>query len=250
MRSQIYHQLRSSLEREKLVALASVVGGSQGFLGRQLLIWADGSVAGDLGATELDTAARSRAVSAFASFASERFHVDVKGEPVDVFLEVHPPRRKLVVVGAVHVAMPLVTFAKELGFRTFVVDPRTAFATPERFAHVDELLTLWPDEALKKIGLDESTYVTLLSHDLKLDIPALVATLRSPVRYIGALGSRKTHQKRLLALTEAGFSAAELATIHNPIGFDLGGRRAEEMAVAIVAEMVAVSHGKGLKRGG
>ncbi len=196
----------------------------------------------------------ARARELFVAFRSERFELEaggetLAGEPLDVFLEIHAPRPKLVIVGAVHVAIPLVTFAKTLGFRTHVVDPRSAFATPERFAHADELLTLWPDEALERIGLNETTYLALLSHDLKLDVPALEIALPSPARYIGALGSKKTHQKRLKALTETGVSPELQARIHNPIGFDLGGRRAEEMAVAILAEIVAVSHGRGVKPG-
>ncbi len=249
MKREIYHELRRSLAEDRLFALATVVGGPEELLGNQLLIWGDGTTRGELGAPELLDAVRERAGEAFRSFAGERFDVRVGERSADVFLEVHPPRKKLVVVGAVHVAIPLVAFAKELGFRTYVVDPRTAFATPERFAHADELLTLWPEEALAKIGLDESTYLALLSHDLKLDVPAIMAALRSPVRYIGALGSKKTHARRLAALREEGLAEADLATIHNPIGYDLGGRRAEEMAVAILAEVVAVSHGQGLKRG-
>jgi len=249
MKAEIYPPLRRSLEEDRLVALATVVGGPEELLGNQLLIWGDGTTRGELGAAELAAAVRERAAEAFRSFASERFDVAVRGATADVFLEIHPPRRKLVVVGAVHVAIPLVGFAKELGFRTCVVDPRTAFATPERFAHADELLTLWPDEALAKIGLDESTYLALLSHDLKLDVPAILAALPSPTRYIGALGSKKTHARRLAALREEGATDDDLATIHNPIGYDLGGRRAEEMALAILAEIVAVSHGRDLRRG-
>ena len=147
------------------------------------------------------------------------------------------------IVGAVHAAIPLITFAATLGFRTFVVDPRTAFATPERFAHADRLIAEWPDRAFAEIALNEATYVALLSHDLKLDLPALRLTLRSAVRYIGALGSKKTQAKRVAALVEEGFTDAEIARIHSPIGLDLGGRRPEEIAVSIIAEIVAVSHG-------
>ena len=245
MRLDVYRQLRRALENEELVALASVVGGPGPFLGRQLLIWPDGKTEGDL--AELAEPLKAQARELFADLRSERFGLAAAGDTLDVFLEVHAPRPKLVVVGAVHVAIPLIRFAAALGFRTYVVDPRTAFATPERFAHADELLTDWPDEALAKIGLNESTYLALLSHDLKLDVPALAAALSSRVRYIGALGSKKTHRKRLAALTEAGVPERLQARIHNPIGLDLGGRRAEEMAVAILAEIVAVSHGKGVK---
>lgn len=245
MRLEIYRQLQRALDEERLVALASVVAGPESYLGRQLLIWPDGTTEGDL--RELAEPLVEKARELFVAFRSERVELAADGEALDVFVEVHPPRAKLVIVGAVHVAIPLVHFAKALGFRTYVVDPRTAFATPERFAHADELVTDWPEEALARIGLNESTYVTLLSHDLKLDVPALKVALPSPARYIGALGSKKTHQKRLKALAEEGIAAELQDRIHNPIGLDLGGRRAEEMALSILAEIVAVSHGKGVK---
>ncbi len=249
MKIDVYSALRRSLAEDRLVALATVLDGPEELLGNQLLTWGDGTTLGELGAAELADAVRERSTDAFRTLGGERFDVETAGGTADVFLEVHAPRRKLVIVGAVHVAIPLVTFARSLDFRTYVVDPRTAFATPERFPHADELLPVWPTEALAEIGLDESTYLALLSHDLKLDVPAALAALRSPARYIGALGSKKTHAKRLAALREEGASEEDLATIHNPIGYDLGGRRAEETALAILAEVVAVRHGVGLRRG-
>lgn len=255
MRLEIYQKLRDALDKERLVALASVVGGPRAYLGLQLLIWPDGTSEGDLRESAKVLAQTvlvqkvlvQKARELFVTFRSERVEVESEGGMLDIFIEMHPPRAKLVIVGAVHVAIPLVHFAKALGFRTYVVDPRTAFATPERFAHADELVTDWPEEALGGIGLNESTYVALLSHDLKLDIPALRVALPSPARYIGALGSKKTHQKRCKTLTDEGVPAELLERMHNPIGLDLGGRRAEEMAISILGEIVAVSHGKGVK---
>ena len=243
MRPGIYRKLKQTLDEERLVGLATIVGGPDTYLGRQLLIRPDGTTEGDL--EDLAGPLLERARELFVAFRSERFEVASDGGALDVFLEVHPPRPKLIIVGAVHVAIHLVRFARELGFRTYVVDPRTAFATPERFADADELLTDWPDAALSRIGLNESTYLALLSHDLKLDIPALRVALPSPARYIGALGSKKTHEKRLRALADGGVPEALLARIKNPIGLDLGGRRADEIAVSILAEIVAASHGKG-----
>ena len=156
----------------------------------------------------------------------------------------HPPPPRLIVVGAVHVAVHLVHYARRLGFETVVVDPRTAFATPERFAHADRLVSEWPQEALPEIGLDENGYLAVLSHDLKIDVPALVWALRQPARYIGALGSKKTHAKRVTALREAGVDDAAIERIHAPIGLDLGGRRAEEIALSVMAEIVAARHGR------
>ncbi len=242
MKNEVYEELKRCLAAERLVALATVVAGPG--LGRQLLLWPDGSRRGGLGDPRLDDEVGSRAGVLLSSFAAERRSYDSSGGPVEIFLEVHPPRPKLIIVGAVHVAIPLVGFARALGFRTVVVDPRTAFATRERFPDADEIVTDWPDVALQQIGVDENTFLALLSHDLKLDLPALEVALALPARYIGALGSKKTHGKRVAALREKGISGDAIGRIVNPIGLDLGGRRAEEIAVAIVAEMVAVSHGR------
>lgn len=247
MREDVFEALRRDLEDDRLVAVATVLDGPEPLRGRKLLLRPDGSNVGELPSVKLEEVVRERAAEGFRSFASARFSARLEEGEADLFLEIHPPREKLVIVGAVHVAIPLVRFAHELGFRTIVVDPRTAFATEERFGHADELRTDWPDKALDEIGLTESTYLALLSHDLKLDIPALQKALPSPARYIGALGSKRTHAKRLAALAEAGVPTELGERIHNPIGFDLGGRRAEEMAAAILAELVAVRHGRGLK---
>jgi xanthine dehydrogenase accessory factor len=145
-------------------------------------------------------------------------------------------------VGAVHNAIPLVTFAKTLGFRTIVVDARGAFATPERFAHADELIMAWPDEALEG-KLNSNSFVVLLTHDPKLDDPALKIALPSQARYIGALGSPKTHAKRLERLREEGMPEEQIARLHAPIGLAIGANTPEEIAVSIIAEVVAARHG-------
>ena len=138
----------------------------------------------------------------------------------------------------------LVTFARVLGFRTIVVDARRAFATPARFAHAHELRIGWPADILADINLNEATYLVTLTHDAKLDNPALLYALNSPVRYIGALGSRRTHAERVAALKANGATDAQIARIHTPIGLNLGGRRPEEIAVAIMAEIVQVMNGR------
>lgn len=240
-------ELKLAIEQERLVLRATIVAGPG--TGRQLLVSPPRATAGDLGFPELNARVTARAPDLLRTFRSERMTCELHGEGVEVFLEVHPPSPKLVIVGAVHVAIPLITLAQPLGFRSFVIDPRTAMATRERFPHADRLITEWPDVALPAVGLDEATAVAVLSHDLKLDLPALRAALASPVRYIGALGSRKTHARRLATLESEGISAAQLARIHSPIGLDLGGRRAEEIALAILAEIVAVSHGVAVKEG-
>ena len=240
MRTELFETLRDYLAEERLVALATVIAGTH--VGHQLLLTADGESHGSLGTAALDERVTARTREIFHSFASQRHVVELEGQSHDVFIEILPPRPRLMIVGAVHVAVPLVHFAKALGFQTIVIDPRTAFLTPERFAHADTLITEWPDKALAELKLNENSYVALLSHDLKLDLPALEIALRRPVRYVGALGSKKTHAKRVAAMREAGFSDDEMAQIYNPIGLPLGGRRAEEMAVSILAEIVAVRH--------
>jgi xanthine dehydrogenase accessory factor len=159
-----------------------------------------------------------------------------------VFIETYPPPPTMFIVGAVHIAIPLVTFAKTLGFRAVVVDARGAFATPERFAHADELIMAWPDEALEG-KLNSNSFVVLLTHDPKLDDPALKVALPSPARYVGALGSPTTHAKRLARLREDGVPEQQLARLHAPIGLKLGASTPEEIAISIIAEVVAAKHG-------
>jgi xanthine dehydrogenase accessory factor len=163
-------------------------------------------------------------------------------EGVELFIDVLLPPPTLVMVGGVHIAITLATLAKSLGYRTIVIDPRQAFGTTERFPHVDQLIRAWPEEAFAQVKLNESTAVAILTHDPKIDDPALQSILRSPVFYIGALGSRKTHGKRLERLREAGFEPAELARIHAPIGLEIDAQTPEEIALAVMAQIVKVKH--------
>lgn len=152
------------------------------------------------------------------------------------FVAVHNPPLRLVVVGAVHICQPLLIMARAAGFDVTVIDPREAFASERRFPGT-HLVHDWPDQALVAHGLDARTAVVTLSHDPKIDDPALDAALRSPVFYIGALGSTRTHAKRVDRLTQAGFSATQLARIDAPIGLDIGARSPAEIAVAILAQV-------------
>ncbi|MBB3019342.1 xanthine dehydrogenase accessory factor [Microvirga lupini] len=154
------------------------------------------------------------------------------------FLTVQTPPVRVVVIGAVHISQALAPMAKGLDLDVTIVDPRTAFATPERFPDVP-VLAEWPDAVLPDLGIDRYTAVVALTHDPKIDDPALTAALRSECFYIGALGSRKTHERRVLRLTEAGFTEADLARIHAPIGLDIGAVSPAEIAVSILAEIVA-----------
>jgi xanthine dehydrogenase accessory factor len=139
--------------------------------------------------------------------------------------------------------MALCTFAQVLGFRTVVIDPRRAFGNAERFPHVDQLLQEWPEEALARLEINEKTAIAVLTHDPKIDDPALKLALPSPAFYVGALGSPTTAAKRKTRLQEeAGLSPEQLERIHGPIGLKLGGRTPEEIALAVMAEIVAVQH--------
>lgn len=159
-----------------------------------------------------------------------------------LFLRVYCPPLRLILVGAVHVSQALVPMARQAGFEPVVVDPRTAFATAERFPGV-ALITDWPDTALTALAPDQRTAVVTLTHDPKLDEPALQVALASPAFYVGSLGSRKTHAKRLERLRDAGIDEAQFPRIHAPVGLPLGGRRPAEIAVSILAEIIAVLNG-------
>jgi xanthine dehydrogenase accessory factor len=161
----------------------------------------------------------------------------------DRFEEPYPRPAHMVIVGAIHIAIPLHRFAKLMGYRVTVVDARAKFASRERFPEADELLVEWPDDALAKLRVDSATALVVLTHDPKFDLPALRAALRTSAGYIGAIGSRKTNQNRFEALRNEGFTDADLARVHGPIGLDLGGRGAEETALGIMAEVTALRFG-------
>lgn len=182
--------------------------------------------------------------------AAERGRSEVVAVPgpagaLTVFLEVVPPVRTLVIVGAVHVAQALVTLAAPLGYRTIVVDGREALLTRDRFPEASELMAGWPAEVLPRLPLDRATAVCVLSHDPRFDEPAIAIALRSEAGYVGAIGSRATQHSRRERLRAEGFTDAQLERLHGPIGLDLGGRQAGEIALAILAEITAVRHGRG-----
>ena len=157
------------------------------------------------------------------------------------FVQVFNPPLRLIAVGAVHIAQPLVPLAATAGFDVTVVDPRRAWASGERFPEV-ALVTDWPDEALRGLAPDRRTAVVTLTHDPKLDDPALAAALSSPAFYIGALGSRRTHDRRLERLRAQGFDDVTLARIHGPVGLDIGAKSPAEIAVSILAQIIQVLH--------
>jgi xanthine dehydrogenase accessory factor len=161
----------------------------------------------------------------------------------DVFVEPFRRPAHLVIIGAIHIAIPLHRLARLMGYRVTVVDARAKFASKDRFPEADELIVAWPDEAMSRIAIDRSTYVVILTHDPKFDLPALRSVLGKDAGYIGAIGSRKTNQNRFDALRAEGFTEEQLSRVHGPIGLDLGSRGAEETALGILAEITAVRFG-------
>jgi xanthine dehydrogenase accessory factor len=170
--------------------------------------------------------------------------VEAGGRSFFLTVELPPPR--LIVIGAVHISQALAPMAKIAGFDVTIIDPRTAFATPERFPDVP-LLAEWPVDAIPKVGLDAFTGVAALTHDPKIDDGALLAALNAGCFYVGSLGSRKTHGRRVERLREAGASEASLATIHAPIGIRIGAQSPAEIAVAILAEVIGALRSRGAK---
>lgn len=166
----------------------------------------------------------------------------VEAEGKSYFLTVQAPHPRVVVTGAVHISQAMAPMARALDLDLVVIDPRSAFATPERFPEVT-LLAEWPEEALPRVGLDAYTAFVALTHDPKIDDPGLIAALRSDCFYVGALGSRKTHGRRLERLTEAGFDETAMGRIHAPIGLDIGAVSPAEIALAILAEIVSTLRG-------
>jgi len=237
----LFSQLKEYLQQDQSVALAVVVRGPAELLGVKALIPAEGEPVGSLLETPLGEAVLQEAQRLMAERTSAtRRYPSQEGGEIEVFFDVHRPAPRLVIVGGVHIASDLIHFAKPLGFSTYIVDPRTAFASPERFPHADHLVQQWPDEALPEIGLNRETSVVVVTHDPKLDDPALLVALPSPAAYVGALGSPKTHAQRVQRLLESGLTQPQIDRLHAPIGLDLGGRTPAEIALSIMAEIVAV----------
>ena len=178
--------------------------------------------------------------------AAERAQNEDRGRILElegrrIFIQVFNPPRRLIIVGAVHISQPLVPIARLAGYAVTVIDPRGAWATPERFPYVD-IDSRWPDKALENLKPDSRTAVVTLTHDPKLDDPALDVALRSNAFYIGALGGRKTAGKRRERLTEAGFGPDDFARIRGPVGLDIGAVSPAEIAVSIVGQITETLH--------
>jgi xanthine dehydrogenase accessory factor len=219
MRADILHQLLADREAKRPVVLASDLETGEG----ELIYPGENGADGGL-----------REAAEAAARADKSRVVEHEGRRL--FLNVHNPPLRLIIVGAVHIAQPLSRIAALAGYDVTVVDPRGAFATSERFP-ATALMHEWPDDAMRALAPDRRTAVVTLTHDPKLDDPALLVVLRSPAFYVGCLGSTRTHAKRKERLAEEGLGEAEMARIHGPIGLDIGAKSPAEIAVAIVAEV-------------
>lgn len=232
-------EVRSRVEREEAVVVATVVASPRG-IGNRLVIYSDGTREGTLG----DAATDERAVKDARTqmLAAESKTLEYPDETL-VFFDVYPAPDRLLIFGGVHVAVPLAELAKILGFRVIVIDARGQFATRDRFPNADEIVVSYAEEYLQTARLDLSTYVVVLTHDPKLDDPAIVHAVKHDIRYIGAIGSRNTHAKRVERLREAGITDEQIAKIHAPIGLNIRARNPEQIALAILGEMVAAKNG-------
>ena len=231
----------AALEADEPVALATVVSGA-GEVGARLAIWPD-RTAGTLGVPGLDAAVTDDARGMLAQGATGQRHYGPAGErrrdEVTVFVEAYAPPPRMLVFGAIDFAAAVARIGSFLGYRVTVCDARAVFATARRFPDADEVVVEWPHRYLARTPVDARTVICVLTHDPKFDVPLLEVALRTPAAYVGAMGSRRTHDDRIARLREVGLDDAELARLRSPIGLDLGARTPEETAVSIAAEIIA-----------
>jgi xanthine dehydrogenase accessory factor len=243
----LYEQLKERLNQEQGAALVTIVSGPEQ-IGAKLLVLPGAIAHGSLHLPALESQVVADAEQAIWTGRkyTRTYTVESATGPqqFEVFIEGFPPPPTLIIVGAGHIAIPLTTFARTLNYRVIVIDARAAFATRERFPHANELIVAWPDEVLEKMDLNPSTSIAVLTHDPKFDEPTLKTILSRNVGYIGAIGSHKTSIERAERLKKQGCTDEQLKRIHGPIGLNIGATVPEEIALAIMAEIVAVRHGK------
>lgn len=220
-----------TVQQDRQAATVTVLAGAA--LGRKLFVDASGTV--QYSTFGMESTAVYATIAATCATPQTAVMDDVQ-----VMIDVHPARPHLIIIGGVHVAQPLQSFARQLGFRVSLVDPRGVFASAERFPDVDAISHRYPDKALAELGLNSNTYVAVLTHDPKIDDKALIAALPSPAPYIGVLSSRKTHEARLERLEKAGIARDLMERIYTPIGIPIDAQTPEQIALSIMAEIIAV----------
>ncbi|MHA6796848.1 XdhC family protein [Pseudonocardia bannensis] len=240
-------QVAEAVRSESPVAVATIVAGPEERLGKRLIVWPD-RIDGSSGSSRLDDAIHDDARGLLDVGRNAMLHYGVdgqrRGEGLDVFVESFAPPPRMIVFGAIDFAAAVAKMGTFLGYRVTVCDARPVFATASRFPGANEVVVEWPHRYLKAEAeagrIDKRTVICVLTHDPKFDVPVLEVALRLPeVAYIGAMGSRRTHDDRLARLVEAGLTEEELSRMSSPIGLDLGARTPEETAVSIAAEMIA-----------
>lgn len=238
-----YGRVAEAIRARQAVGVATVVAGPRA-LGAKMLVYLDGRHEGSLGLGDLDQRIADDCLAALRDERAETRTYSEEGAEYRVFHEPHAPSPTLIIVGAGHTSIPLSSMARIAGYRVVLIDARAAFASPDRFPDVDEIIVDWPHTVLAGREITSSTYVAVLTHDSKFEDPLLPVLLRSPARYIGVIGSRKTQIARRERLLLEGFGAQDLARLRGPIGLDLGAISPEEIAISILAEMVACRHGR------
>lgn len=234
----LYQDIRTLITQDRPGAVATVVNGPDLYIGKHILLAAD-DIAEHTLPDDLVEPAKEAAQLSLAQGRPGGIALETQLGPVELFIDVHLPAPTLIMVGGVHISIALAQLARTLGYKIIVVDPRRAFGSDARFPDVDRLIQSWPEKAFAELDLNQSTAAVMLTHDPKIDDPALKIVLNSPAFYVGALGSTSTHNKRIGRLTAAGLSSQQLDRIHAPIGLEIGAQTPEEIAVAIMAEIVA-----------
>jgi xanthine dehydrogenase accessory factor len=236
----------AALADQSPVAIATVIQGPAGSLGGKILVSPEDHT-GTAGNVDLDRAIVEGARAMLDGGKTGTVHYGPHGqrrmEDVTVFIQSFAPPPRMYVFGAIDFASAVARVGKFMGYRVIVCDARAVFATRERFPSADEIVVAWPDEFLKTAEVDSRSVITVLTHDPKFDVPVLKEALNTPADYIGAMGSRRTHDNRTARLKEEGVTDEQLARISSPIGLDIGARTPEETAIAIAAEIVALRTG-------
>ncbi len=251
---------REAFAQDKATVTATIVKGAKDFVGYKLMLDADGAVrtsaqherfnAVTLQLLTLAQFALKEGTSKLVCLPSPSgggAGGESEIEPITIFLDVILPKPTLIIVGAVHIAIALTTMAKALDYRVLIVDPRSAFGNEARFPHADQIVKEYPHKAFDQLFITRSTAIVTLTHDVKFDDPALKLALSSPAFYVGALGGKKTQAARRERLLKDGITEVQMNRLHAPIGLDIGARTPEEIALATMAQIVAVRNGKNEK---
>lgn len=235
-------RIQQWLHAEESAATVTVVSGPNGAVGQKVYVAPDGEQYGTIEGMSVKEVA-GIVENALNSGGPIRHTLSAEPGELELFVDALLPSPTLLIIGGAHIAIALASIARTVGYHTILVDPRRAFGNVERFPHVDRLIQAWPDEALEDLTLTHNTAVATLTHDPKIDDPALIGVLAGPAFYVGALGSTSTHERRRKRLLEAGVTPEQIERIHSPIGLDINSQTPEEIAVAIMAEIVAARRG-------